>query len=85
TLLRRLRYIATSLRREGALPVRALLPLSSTPGLASLHAKQKRRSDCLVEAEIPPSAVGVILEISKSSDKGWLYTVLVKKGHFYQG
>ncbi|PFH34982.1 elongation factor Tu GTP binding domain-containing protein [Besnoitia besnoiti] len=65
--------------------LRTLSSLSLSPGAAALHAKHKRRSDCLVEAEVPPSAIGIILEIGKSSDRGVLYTVLVKHGYFAVG
>ncbi|RQX74304.1 elongation factor Tu GTP binding domain-containing protein, partial [Toxoplasma gondii CAST] len=80
TLLSRLVLLASS-----SPPPRPLSPLSLSPGAAALHAKQKRRSDALVEAQVSPAAVGVVLEVGKSSDRGVLYTVLIKQGHFSVG
>lgn len=44
-----------------------------------------RRSDCLVDAHMSPSGIGLILDIQKTRDKGLVYTVLLKAGVIMPG
>ncbi|KAL8425090.1 hypothetical protein Efla_001479 [Eimeria flavescens] len=80
-LIRRLLELTDSLQ----LPLRMPASLSSTPGAAARYKHVARRSDCLVEAHLSPSAVAVILDIQQTRDRGLIYTVLLKAGALLPG
>ncbi|KAL8433247.1 hypothetical protein ACSSS7_004032 [Eimeria intestinalis] len=54
-------------------------------GMLLKYKRIARRSDCLVEAHFLPSAVGVILDIQQTRDRGLIYTVLLKTGALLPG
>ncbi|KAL8274701.1 hypothetical protein Esti_001416 [Eimeria stiedai] len=80
-LIRRLLEVTDPLQ----LPLRMPASLSTTPGAAKRYKHIARRSDCLVEAHFSPSAIGVILDIQQTRDRGLIYTVLLKAGALLPG
>ncbi|OEH75442.1 elongation factor tu GTP-binding domain-containing protein [Cyclospora cayetanensis] len=80
-LIRRVLKVAEPLK----LPLRIPASLCTTPGSATRYQLVTRRSDALVEAHLPPSGVGTILDIQQSKDRGLVYTVLLKVGALLPG
>jgi translation initiation factor IF-2 len=52
---------------------------------AVVYAKEKKRTDVLVEAEKPPTASGIILDVEKSASQGTTALLLVKRGTVRRG
>lgn len=68
------------------LPLRELTPPTTTPGEASRYKNVQRRTDFLVGVESLPSAVALVIEISRSGDQGQtLLTLLVRTGRLVVG
>ncbi|CDJ42071.1 hypothetical protein ETH_00011260 [Eimeria tenella] len=67
------------------LPLRGPSSFCVTPGAATRYRHVQRRSDCLVEGHLGPSAVGLILDIQQTRDRGLIYTVLLKSGALSTG
>ncbi|CAE7224319.1 infB [Symbiodinium natans] len=69
------------------LPLRPAQPLTITPGEAQQSRNVQRRTDFLVGVEAPPTAVALILEVSKPGEEQgeMMLTALVRAGRLVVG